>query len=136
MITHDWAIDLATGQPLAENEHDWSQHQTVETLRPYIACALSELKQAGFDATGVTSPWHFGIDVELAYARAILEAEQQVYGRQDTWYFLRSSDAVDATAEVMILEPEGTDARRSCVAVLATCGDFIWETMNTPRTST
>jgi hypothetical protein len=56
MTTHDWAIDLATMQPLAENEHDWSQHQAVETLRPYIAFVLQELEQAGFDATGVTSP--------------------------------------------------------------------------------
>jgi hypothetical protein len=134
MITHDWAIDLATMQPLAENEHDWSQHQTVETLRPYIAFALQELKQAGFGATGVTSPWHFGIDVEPDYARAILEAEQQVYGRQDTWYFLRSSEAVDATSQVMILDTDDAGTRRSCVAVLATCGDSIWQTMNTPRT--
>jgi hypothetical protein len=44
MITHDWAIDLATMRPLGENEHDWSQHQTVETLLPYIAFALGELK--------------------------------------------------------------------------------------------
>jgi hypothetical protein len=134
MITHDWAIDLATMQPRDENEHDWSQRQTVETLRPYIAFALGELKQAGFDATGVTSPWHFGIEVEAEYARAILEAEEQVYGRHDTWYFCRSSDAVDARAEVMILETDDAGVRRSCVAVLATCGDFIWQTMNTPRT--
>lgn len=134
MITHDWAIDLATMQPLPENEHDWSQHQTVETLRPYIAYALGELKQAGFDATGVTSPWYFGIDVEADYARAILEAQEQVYGRHDTWYFLRSSEAADATAEVMVLETDDAGVRRSCVAVLATCGDRIWQTMDTPRT--
>jgi hypothetical protein len=134
MITHDWAVDLATMQPLAENEHDWSQRQTTETLRPYVAFALGELKQAGFDATGVTSPWAFGQDVEADYARAILEAQQQVYGRQDTWYFLRFSEAVDATARVMILETDDTGTRRSCVSVFATCSDFIWQTMDTPRT--
>ncbi|MEI6500221.1 MAG: hypothetical protein WCP21_04250 [Armatimonadota bacterium] len=134
MITHDWAIELATLRPLAENEHDWSQHQTVETLRPYIAFALGELKQAGFDATGVTSPWSFGIGVEHAYARAILEAQQQVYGRQDTWYFLRFSDAVDTTAQVMIRETDDLGTRRSCVSVIATCSDFIWQTIDTPRT--
>ena len=133
MITHDWAIDLATMQPLDENEHDWSQRQTVATLQPYIAYALGELKQAGFDANGVTSPWHFGIEVEADYARAILAAEEQVYGRHDTWYFCRSTDAVDGRAEVMLLETDGV-VRRSCVAVLATCGDRIWQTMNSPRT--
>lgn len=134
MITHDWAIDLSTMHALAENEHDWSQHQTVATLQPYIAFALGELKRAGFDATGVTSPWAFGIDVERDYARAILEAEQQVHGRDDTWYFLRFSEAVDATAQVMILEAGDAGTRRSCVSVIATCGDYIWRTMDTPRT--
>jgi len=134
MITHDWAIDLATMQPLQENEHDWSQHQTVETLRPYIAFALMELKQAGFDATGVTSPWHFGEEVEGDYARAILEAQEEAYGRQETWYFLRSSGAADAKAEVMILETDEAGRRRSCVSVIATCPDRIWPTMDTPRT--
>ena len=134
MITHDWALDLTTLGPLAENEHDWSQHQTVETLRPYIAFALDELKQAGFDATGVTSPWYFGIDIEPDYARAILEAQEQVYGRHDAWYFLRSSTAADARAEVMILETDDAGTRRSCVAVLATCPDLIWRTMDTTRT--
>lgn len=134
MITHDWAIDLASGEPLAENEHDWSQHQTLETLRPYLACALGELKQAGFDATGVTSPWHFGEEVEEAYARAILEAQEEVYGRHNPWYFLRSSAAADARSEVMIDETDAAGQRRSCVAVLATCPDRIWPAMDTPRT--
>jgi hypothetical protein len=134
MITHDWAIDLATMLPLDENEHDWSQHQTVETLKPYIAFALTELRQAGFDATGVTSPWAFGQDVEADYARAILEAEGEVYGRKDTWYFLRFSNADDTISQVMILETDDEGTRRSCVSVIATSGDLIWQTKDTPRT--
>ncbi len=134
MITHDWAIDLSTLQPLSENEHDWSQRQTVETLRPYIAFALEELRQAGFDATGVTSPWHFGEQVEAHYARAILQAQEQVYGRRDTWYFLNFRDAVDARAEVMIRETDAAGVRHSCVSVIATCHDMIWQTMDSPRT--
>jgi hypothetical protein len=133
MITHDWAIDLATLQPLAENEHEWSQRQTVETLRPYLAFALREVRQAGFYASGVTSPWAFGSEVESEYARAVLEAEEEVYGRHDAWYFLRFSDAVDAQAQVMIDEREGT-TRRTCVSVIATCNDLLWPTMDSPRT--
>ncbi len=133
MITHDWAVDLTTLQPLSENEHDWSQHQDEPHLREYIAFALDELKQAGFDANGVTSPWHFGCDVEDDYARAVLEAQEQVYGRSQTWFFLRSSDAPDARAEVKILEP-GEGAVRSCVHIIATCSDRFWQTMDTPRT--
>jgi hypothetical protein len=81
----------------------------------------------------VTSPWSFGIDVERDYARAILEAEQQVYGRQDTWYFLRLSEAVDATSQALVLEADEAGTRRSCVSVIATCRDFIWQTMDTLR---
>ncbi|MBQ6846776.1 MAG: hypothetical protein IJO61_06550, partial [Oscillospiraceae bacterium] len=62
MLTHAAAIDLETGKALDVNEHEWSMMQTEETLTPYIKKALSLLKEAGFDAYGVTSPWRFGID--------------------------------------------------------------------------
>ena len=132
MITHDWAIDLDTMQPLTENEHDWSQHQDQAALRRYIAYALGELKSARFDATGVTSPWAFGLEVEDSYARAVLEAEELVFGRSQTWYFLRSSDAPGTQAEVMILEPQAAGPPRSCVSVIATVGDMLWRTMDYP----
>jgi len=134
MITHDWALDLDTLQPLSENEHVWSKHQTTATLQPYIAFALGELKQAGFDATGVTSPWSFGVEVEADYARATLEAQEQVYGRRNTWYFLRFSEAADTRAQVMIDETDGAGRRRSCVSVIATVNDYLWPTMDSPRT--
>jgi hypothetical protein len=41
---------------------------------------------------------------------------------------------MDATSQVMMLETDDAGTRRSCVAVLATCGDSIWQTMDTPRT--
>ena len=63
MLTHSMAIDIKTLKALDENENEWSQHQSRETLTPYIAKALSLLKEAGFDAFGVTSPWRFGFDV-------------------------------------------------------------------------
>ena len=85
MITHDWAMDLSTLQPLSENEHDWSQRQTVETLRPYIAFALEELRQAGFRCHRKSPrPGTSASRSRPTMARAILQAQEQVYGRRDT----------------------------------------------------
>ena len=129
MITHDLALDLATLAPLDEDEHAWSQHQTEASLRAYIGFALRELQEAGLDATGVTSPWSFGIAVEPAYARAVLGAQEDVYGRSQTWFFLRFSQAADARAEVAVLD--GPD--RWCGHVVATCDDFLWPSIDSPR---
>src|SRR3989442_1699458 len=65
-----------------------SQHQTRETLTPYLTAELEFLKEAGFDCTGVTSPWVFGIDVQDEYVASIVAAQKAVYGRNVSWYFL------------------------------------------------
>lgn len=130
MINHDMALDLDTLTPLDEDEHAWSQHQDEASLTRYIAFALRELREAGLDANGVTSPWSFGRDAEDAYGRAVLAAQEQVYGRSQTWFFLAFSQAVDARARVSVLDrPE-----RWCAHVVATCDDFIWPCIDTPRT--
>ena len=66
ILTHAAAFDLETGALLSENERDWSTHQTAATLTPYIAHALQILKDAGLEATGITSPWNFGQAVETS----------------------------------------------------------------------
>ena len=85
MLTHNFAVDLETGNALPMNEHVWSQSQDRSTLTPYIAKALSLLNEAGFDAFGVTSPWQFGINVEDEYAAAISRAVYDVTGRCEAW---------------------------------------------------
>lgn len=62
-ITHNLAVDLETGEYFPQGESKWSQTQTRQTLTPYLIRELRYLKDAGFDATGVTSPWVFGIEV-------------------------------------------------------------------------
>ena len=96
MITHNMTLDLATGRFLDLNEHEWSQTQNRRRLTPYIAHALSLLKGAGVDATGVTSPWTFGSQVVDEYEAAIVAAQEQVYGRELSWYFchMRALDLV------------------------------------------
>jgi hypothetical protein len=125
MLTHSWAIDLRTGRPLDENENDWSEHQDRETLTPYIAHALSLLKQAGVDATGVTSPWTFGARVEVEYAAAIALAQSQVYGRWLTWYFLHIADSpAECRPRVMARESGCT-----VVHIPVCADDLFWDAL-------
>ena len=131
MLTHAQAVDLNTGRLLDVNEKVWASTQDVSTLTPYIARALSLLKETGLTATGVTSPWDFGIEVEEDYVRAISAAFEQVYGVKDCWYFLRDLVRVKGALPWVALNEGG----RRVVSVPATMEDHIWQTMNTTQTS-
>lgn len=131
ILTHAQAVDLSTGELLAMNEEEWSKTQTVETLTPYIAKSFQLLKDAGIEATGVTSPWRFGIDVEDAYAESIGRAYEQVYGGKDCWYFLHCLWDEYVRKPWIAYEGEG----RSVVTIPATMDDHIWQTMDTTECS-
>lgn len=130
ILTHSKTLDLATHALLAENEREWSTHQTTQTLTPYIAEALTILKSVGLPATGVTSPWDFGSKVEPEYQRAILAAQQQVNGRKQTWYFLHQSSQLSFQSKVV-----HRDAAGWLVSIVAQCPDVFWQTMETKETS-
>jgi hypothetical protein len=129
-ITHDLAVDLATGRLLAEGENAWSQRQDRAALTPYLVRALSLLKQAGVDCTGVTSPWVFGIEVEPEYQAAIVAAQRQVYGRDVSWYFLHMLHDRPSTRPWVAV----ADGPTRLVAIASTVRDVWWETIDSPRT--
>ena len=131
ILTHAQAVDLSTGRLLEVNEKIWSRTQTEETLTPYIAKALELLTAAGLPATGVTSPWDFGIEVEDAYVKAISNAFAQVLDKQDCWYFLRGLRNTPNARPWMALNENG----RRVVSIPATTVDHFWQTMNTTDTS-
>lgn len=131
MLTHNNAVDLATGKALPMHEHDWAATQDRTTLTPYITKALQILKDAGFDAFGVTSPWNFGIQVEDEYAAAISKAVYDVTGKKNAWYFLRGLRDVPNAKPWVQLEEEG----RTLVSIPATTNDVIWASINTTDTS-
>lgn len=130
ILTHTKAIDLATHKLLSENERQWSTHQTAETLTPYIAEALRILKSVDLPATGVTSPWDFGGQVEPEYQRAIMNAQQQVNGRRQTWYFLHQSGELSFQSKVVRREGDGW-----LVSIVSQCPDVFWQTLETKETS-
>ena len=131
MLTHAQAVDLENGGFFDVNEKFWARDKDASVLTPYIAKALSLLKEAGLEATGVTSPWDFGIEVEEEYVKAISAAFEEVYGLRDCWYFLRSLHGMKNALPWVALRENG----RSVVSFPATASDHFWQTMNTTDTS-
>lgn len=129
MITHNLTLDLETGGFLPENENDWSQKQDRHTLTPYIAHALSILKDAGVDATGVTSPWAFGAQVVEEYEAAIVAAQKQVCGRDYSWYFCHSRKLEEGAKPWVAIE----DGDTLLVSIPSTTHDHFWQTIDSAR---
>ena len=130
MLTHNFAVDLATGAALPLNEQEWASDKDRTVLEPYIAKALSVLHDAGLDPTGVTSPWMFGIEVEDEYAAAISEALLDAAGRKTGWFFLRIVTGRPKIRPWIEVRENG----RTLVAIPATTHDRFWCTIDDPRT--
>jgi hypothetical protein len=129
-ITHNLAVNLADGGYFPQSENEWSQTQTRETLTPYLIRQLELLRGAGVDATGVTSPWVFGIKVEPEYVAAIAAAQRAVYGRDFSWYFLHMIYDEPDLRPWIALEADG----HTLVSIPGTITDFWWQTIDCPRT--
>jgi hypothetical protein len=131
ILTHAEAVDIDNMTLLDENEQDWASHQTETTLTPYIAISLRLLNQVGLEASGVTSPWYFGHDVEPDYQRAIRKAMQEVNRRGQTWYFLHiQTGGTDFHSQVVYQEGE-----QWLVSLCSQCKDYLWATMDTTDSS-
>jgi hypothetical protein len=131
ILTHAKALDLDSLALLPENERVWSRHQTAATLTPYISYALEILNAVDLEATGVTSPWDFGIEVEAEYQLAMRTAMQQVNGRSQIWYFLhQENEKTDFHSRVVYREGDAWQ-----VSLCSQVGDTIWNTMNSAETS-
>ena len=131
MLTHHMAVDLSTGEVLPLDEMEWAATQDRTGLTPYISYALTLLKQAGFDVCGVTSPWHFGIEVEEEYVAAISQAVWDTCGSEKAWYFLRSlRNKPNAKPWVAL-----ADGNRTVVSIPSTIYEHFWQTIDNPDDS-
>ena len=131
MLTHHKAVDLETMMPLEMNEKIWSMSQDRTTLTPYIAKALSMLREVGFETFGVTSPWYFGLAIEDEYVVSISDAVYNVTGKSDAWYFLRSLTDRENAKPWIAYNENG----RCVVSIPATTDDCIWQTIDTVESS-
>lgn len=129
ILTHNLAVDLSAGGYYDEGESPWSQKQDRSTLTPYLTKAMEYLKAAGFDATGVTSPWTFGSDVEDEYIAAIIAAQREVYGRRLSWYFLHTLHDKPASQPWVAFQ----EADTALISIPSTVDDFWWQTIDSPR---
>jgi len=130
VLTHMFAIDLATGEPTTVDEETWSFQQDRTTLTPYIAKSLEMLKIAGIDATGMTSPWSFGLENEPEYIAAMVAAQKQVYGRELSWYFLHCLEEKPESKPWVAHR----DDSHTLVSIPSTMNDRMWQTIDCPRT--
>ena len=131
MLTHHMAEDITTGEILTLDEMDWAATQDRTTLTPYIAYALSLLRDVGLHPCGVTSPWAFGIQVEEEYVAAISKAVWDTCGSNNAWYFLRSMrDRENARPWVALDKNDQT-----VVSIPSTIHEHFWQTINNPDDS-
>lgn len=129
-ITHNLAIDLKTGEDIPQGEAIWSQTQNRETLMPYLVHELELLKQANFDAKGVTSCWVFGQRVEAEYIVSIVAAQKQVFNRDFSWYYLHIWDDYPETRPYVAY----ARGKSTLVAINSSIDDYFWDTIDNPRT--
>ena len=130
MLTHNYAVDVDTGNIIPINECIWASDKDRSVLTPYITKAFSLLKEAGLPSLGCTSPWSFGIEVEDEYVQAVSQSVKDVYGSADCWYYLRGLRNIP-NAKPWV---EYDDGERCVVSIPATTHDMIWETIDTPNT--
>jgi len=123
-LTHMQAYNLKTGGFQHIYEDVWISQAPIEEIIEYFVLAFGILKNVGLPATGITSPWVSGIDVEKKYAQALGEAQWKVFERKLTWYFLHAT-SWDAPRKYSI-EYEDRTRGQVVVSVPANTPDIFW----------
>ncbi len=125
-LTHLKAYDLKSGDFQHIYEDVWISKAPPEEIVEYFVLAFQILKNVGLPATGITSPWVSGIDVEKKYAQALADAQWKVFERKLTWYFLHCTEW-NAPRRCSI-EYEDKTRGQTVVSVPANTGDIFWTT--------
>lgn len=131
MLTHNKAVDIETGKVLELNEEEWADFQDRYTFSKYIVKALSLLKQAGFDCSGVSSPWTFGKNNVEEYRAGIADAVYGVYEKEKAFYFLHGLSSMPYANPWIAY----SDEHCKLVAIPTTTHDVIWQTIHTTENS-
>ncbi|MGC8794332.1 MAG: hypothetical protein ACP5U2_13170 [Bryobacteraceae bacterium] len=72
-VTHSRAYDFEKDRYLHVFEDVWILQAPLGEVVDYLVLALEILRNVGLEATGITSPWSSGIDVEKKRARAVAD---------------------------------------------------------------
>ena len=123
-LTHLRAYDLKTGGYQHIYEDVWISKAPPEEIVEYFTLAFTILKNVALPATGITSPWVSGIDVEGKYARALADAQWKVFKRKLTWYFLHGTGW--GSPRKCSIEYEDRQRGQVVVSVPANTDDIFW----------
>jgi hypothetical protein len=129
-LTHMQAYNLKSGGYQHIYEDVWISGAPLEEIVEYFTLAFTILKNVGLPATGITSPWVSGIDVEKKYAQALGEAQWKIFNRKLTWYFLHAT-GWDSPRQCSI-EYENRERGQIVVSIPANSNDIFWS-MEQPR---
>lgn len=125
-LTHLSSYDLKTGNYQRHiYEDSWISQASGEEITEYFTLAFKILSNVGLNATGITSPWVSGIDVESKYAKALAEAQWNVFKRKVTWYFLHAASDNEPAIQCSV-EYKNPDRGQFVVSVPANAGDIFW----------
>ncbi len=123
-LTHMQAYNLKTKGFQHIYEDVWISKAPLDETVEYFVLAFQILKNVGLPATGITSPWVSGIDVEKKYAQAVGEAQWKVFERQLTWYFLHGTSW--GPPRPCSIEYEDKARGQVVVSVPANSADIFW----------
>lgn len=123
-LTHLRAYNLKTGDYQHIYEDVWITHAPLPEIVEYFVLAFQILQNVGLNATGITSPWVSGIDVEKKYAQALGEAQWKVFQRRLTWYFLYATEW--GSPRQLSIEYESREPGQTVVSVPANFTDLFW----------
>lgn len=123
-LTHLRAYNLKTGEYQHIYEDAWISQAPLEEIVEYFVLAFTILKNVGLMATGITSPWVSGIDVENKYAQALAEAQWKIFERKLTWYFLHMTGW--GKPRQCLVEYEVPERGQVVVSVPANAEDIFW----------
>jgi hypothetical protein len=125
-LTHLCAYDLKKGDYIRHMYEDtWISQAQPEEIVEYFTLAFQILKNVGLEATGITSPWVSGIDVEKKYAKALGDAQWNVFKRKLTWYFLHAASDSEKPFPCSV-EYENSERGQVVVSVPSNAGDIFW----------
>lgn len=123
-LTHLRAYDQKTGEYQHVFEDVWISGAPFEEVVEYFVLAFTILKNVGLNATGITSPWDAGTDVEKKYAHALADAHWKVFAQKLTWYFLHGTYWGDPRQ--CSVEYEDPSRSQVVVSVPANFADLFW----------
>jgi hypothetical protein len=125
-LTHLCAYDLKTGNYQRHLYEDtWISQAPPDEIVEYFTLAFQILKNVGIESTGITSPWVSGIDVEKKYAKALGDAQWNLFKRKLTWYFLHAASDSEKAFPCSI-EYKDTERGQVVVSVPSNAGDIFW----------